>query len=555
MLQLLHIRDFVIVDEAHISFDAGFSVLSGETGAGKSILVDALSLALGARAEQGFIREGAQRTEISATFAPTPAVQQWLDTHDFNNEDELILRRTIDRNNRSRAYINGTPTPLTQLRSLTALLVDIHGQHAHQSLLDPRTHAALLDEQGQQQHLAKKTAHAWQHWQGLLRKLQQAQTEQAQTQEQLEHLNWQLEQLDKLALAENEWQQLTEEHQRLAHAHTLLDELSEALRLLEGEGAMSDDSSYAQSLLHQANQHVQAGLAHDAQLENIVQSLTSAHIACTEAISDLNSYLSSIEVDPARLQDIDARMAQAFTLARRFHCEPNELPAKQQALLDEQAQLQARTDIKQLEKQCQAAEQDFMKQAQQLSQARQKTASWLGQAVTELMQELAMQGGVFEVQLRPCPAYAGGLEQVEFLVAGHPGVQPAALAKVASGGELARISLALSVIASKATRVPTLIFDEVDAGIGGAVAEVVGRLLAELGKRHQVLCVTHLAQVAARAAHHFEVSKALSAGATVSTIKTLDAAQRIDEIARMLGGIQITQTTKEHAREMLGSNQ
>src|SRR5690625_4734187 len=552
MLQLLHIRNFVIVDEAHISFQEGFSVFSGETGAGKSILIDALSLALGARAEQGFIRQGAERAEITATFSLTPAVQAWLDEHDLDVEDELILRRTIGHLNRSRAFINGTPTPLNQLRALTSLLVDIHGQHAHQNLLNAQTHAQILDEQGQHQELAAQTRQAWQHWQQHRQRLKQAQTEQSRAHEQLEQLQWQIEQLESLSLADNEWAQLTQEQQRLAHAHTLLDQLSLALNLLEGDRSADGLGPSAQSSLFQAEQHVQEVLPHDDRLQNVSQSLTSAHIACTEAISDLNSYISNIEIDPARLEEVDARMAQAFDLSRRFNCTPDELPAKYQSLCDEREQLEQNLDIEALEKKCQAAEQAFNQQAEQLSRARQQTATWLAEQVTQSMQELAMEGGRFEVQLTPCSPYAGGLEQVEFLVAGHAGSPPAPMAKVASGGELARISLALSVIASRATRVPTLIFDEVDTGIGGAVAEVVGRLLAQLGERHQVLCVTHLAQVAARAGHHFEVSKKTQDDHTISTITALDEPQRIDELARMLGGIEITPTTREHAREMLG---
>ncbi len=551
MLQLLHIRNFVIVDEAHISFQQGFSVFSGETGAGKSILIDALSLALGARAEQGVIRQGAERAEITATFSLTPTVQDWLHTHELEADEELILRRVIGHNNRSRAYINGTPTSLNQLRELSTLLVDIHGQHAHQNLLNTHSHAHILDEQGQHQELAQQTRHAWQQWQHHQQRLNTAQHEQQQAKEQLEQLQWQIDQLEALDLAENEWEELTEEQQRLAHAHTLLDRLSLALALLEGEGHTAHTTS-AHHALFQAEQYVQEALEHDKRLHNICQSLTSAHIACTEAISDLNSYLSNIDIDPARLQEVDARMTQAFELARRFHCAPEELPAKYQDLCAQRDQLTQHLDLETLKEQCQAAEQNFLHHAQQLSQARRTTAAWLSKQVTQSMQQLAMEGGQFEVRLTPCPAHAGGLEQVEFLVAGHAGSPPAPLAKVASGGELARISLALSVIASHATRVPTLIFDEVDTGIGGAVAEVVGRLLAQLGTRHQVLCVTHLAQVAARATHHFQVSKKTHKEHTLSTITALTEQQRIDEVARMLGGIEITPTTREHAREMLG---
>jgi len=549
MLELLHIRNFVIVDEAHIHFHSGFSVFSGETGAGKSILIDALSLALGARAEQGFVREGAERTEITAIFTAGPSVRQWLDDQGMSADAELILRRTIDANNRSRAFINGTPTTLGQLRNLSALLVDIHGQHAHQSLLRTSTHADLLDEQGQHQSLAQATRTAWRDWQSLQQKLTEARERQAQVQTQLEHLEWQIEQLQALDLAADEWEQMTAEHDRLAHAQTLMDELSQALELLESSNPA------ASSLLHQANQHVEKAQAHDPALGNINQNLTTAHIACTEAISELNSYLSAVEMDPARLHSLEQRMSQAFDLARRFDCQPEELPQIYTDLQEQYENLQDTLDIEALSSRCAQAKQSFYDQAQKLSAARQKTASYLTTQVTATMQELAMEGGRFEVRLKECPPYAGGCEQVEFLVAAHAGSRPGPLAKVASGGELARISLALSVIASEATRVPTLIFDEVDTGIGGAVAEVVGRLLAELGQKHQVLCVTHLAQVAARAAHHYQVSKHTHKAQTLSKIQQLETAQRVDELARMMGGLTITHTTKKHAREMLGLDQ
>lgn len=547
MLQLLHIRDFVIVDEAHIEFNDGFSVFSGETGAGKSILIDALSLALGARAEQGFIRQGATRAEINAVFHAPATAQAWLQEQGIEQEESIILRRVIDHNNRSRAFINGTPSPLNQVRDLAALLVDIHGQHAHQSLLNHHTHAHILDAQGQHQTLARSTRQAWQNWQKLRRALDEAQAQQEQAHEQLEQLSWQIEQLETLNLAPNEWTQLTQEHERLAHAHTILEELAEAKSLLDDE----QSGQSTRRLLHQAHQHVQTVLRHDERLLNIVQNLASAQIACDEAISELNSYLSAIEIDPMRLSELDQRMAQAFELARRFHCDPEALTDKYQELLELQAQLHERLDLDKLLKQCHAAQQEFEQLAQKLTAARQKIAKKLGQQVTQTMQELAMEGGQFAVQLTPCAPHAGGHEQVEFLVAGHAGARPAPLAKVASGGELARISLALVVIAHAAEQVPTLIFDEVDTGIGGAVAEIVGRLLAQLGKRHQVLCVTHLAQVAANAQHHYQVSKKQVGKQTLSAIQALDPKQRVDELARMLGGIEITTTTRQHAQELL----
>ena len=555
MLRSLHLRDFVIVDESHIEFEAGFTVFSGETGAGKSILIDALSLALGARSDAAVVRQQAERADITATFEPSPAAISWLQEHDFlsnpvtNNDDdnELILRRVIDAQGRSRAYINGTPSTVTLLRELGALLVDIHGQHAHQSLLNPQSHYAILDTQGQHLALSQQVTAAWQLWQQADQAYQEATNSAANHAQELELLDWQIQQLSDLGLAADEWESLNQEHQRLAHAQSLLDHAGTSLNLLE------HDEAGALHHINGALQHLQAVLKHDPSLEAICQTLESAQIACTETVSDLNSYVSNVELDPERLAHIDQRLSTAFNLARKHHCEPEELPQQLESLLERQSRLQESVDTEALLLQSQQAQKQYEKLAEQLSQARQSTSQMLSEQVTQAMQQLSMTGGQFLVQLSPCAPSAHGNEKVEFLVAGHPGVPPAPLAKVASGGELARISLALSVIASEAARVPTLIFDEVDSGIGGAVAQVVGKLLHQLGQRHQVLCVTHLPQVAACGDTHFEVSKANQQQQTVSKIQQLDAKARVEEVSRMLGGINITTTTREHAKEMLAA--
>lgn len=547
MLRSLLLRDFVIVDQSQIEFDSGFTVFSGETGAGKSILIDALSLALGGRGDSNVIRQGAERTEILATFNSNPVIADWLAAHDLVNEDELILRRIIDLQGRSRAYINGTPCTVSQLRELGAQLVDIHGQHAHQSLLNPQSQYAILDTQGQHIDLSQQVSKAWQSWQQSLQSYEAALQSNQSYQQELELIDWQIQQLQELQLGEGDWELLTQEHQRLAHAQSLLDSTGQALYGLESDEGALQQLNHALHQLHSV-------LNHDPRLHNIYQTLESAQIACAETISDLNSYLSNIELDPERLEYINQQMSTVFNLARKYKCEPEALPLLLESLLQRQQQLQLSIDIDALLKQLEAAQSTYHSLAQKLSQARQKTSQKLSTQVTQAMQQLSMQGGQFVVHLTPCSPSAHGDEKVDFLVAGHAGVQPAALAKVASGGELSRISLALSVIASQAARVPTLIFDEVDSGIGGAVAEVVGRLLHELGLRHQVLCVTHLPQVAAFGDTHYLVSKQTDNSTTVSKIQRLDASQRIEEISRMLGGIEITSTTRQHAKEMLGIN-
>ncbi|TGV06559.1 DNA repair protein RecN [Alcaligenaceae bacterium 429] len=546
MLRSLHIRDFVIVDEALIDFEGGFTVFSGETGAGKSILIDALSLLLGARGDTRVIREGCEKTDLSAHFDLDDDIREWLKNNDLEDGEDLLLRRVIDTQGRSRAYINGTAATLGQLREVGEHLVDIHGQHAHQSLLKSANQYALLDSQGGHLELSKQVATAWNTWQSLQQRLRQAQEQSAGLQAEREKLQWQYDELQTLALQPGEWEQTGVEHQRLAHAQSLLDGATRALNLLDGE------DQAAQRALFSATQEITKLLHHDpAALQPILDTLESARIASSEAISDLNSYVSAVELDPDRLSVLEERMADIFSMARKYRCEPEELLALFESITQQLEQLTEDADLEQLEAKVAQAKANYDTIATQLSAARARTSKQLSQQVSQAMQELSMQGGQFAVELSACKPSAHGNEQVEFLVAGHAGVRPAPLAKVASGGELARISLALAVIASQAAQVPTLIFDEVDTGIGGAVAEVVGKLLRELGQRHQVLCVTHLPQVAAQGQHHLQVSKRSQDGQTRSHIQALDSNARVEEISRMLGGIAITDTTRQHAKEML----
>jgi DNA repair protein RecN (Recombination protein N) len=546
MLRTLHIRDFVIVDQAEIPFEPGFTVFSGETGAGKSILIDALSLALGARTDAGVIREGRPRADVSAVFDAPDTLQGWLREHEIDtDEGTLILRRVVDTQARSRAFVNGLPVTLAQLRELAEHLVDIHGQHAHQSLLKPASQRSLLDDQGGHQALAGDVRQAWQAWQQADKALRAATQNAEQLQQERERLEWQVAELGRLNLRDGEWEQVSSSHNRLAHAQALQEGASQALAALDGEEAS------AQQCLGAAEHQLKTLVRHDAQLQGILEAIASARIAAGEAASDLNNYLDRLELDPDSLARAEQRVSAIFEAARKFRVEPDELVALHQSLHEQLQATQDAHDIPALTERVAAARAAYDTAAARLSDARRKAGKALARQVTKAMQTLAMQGGRFDVSLGPSDPGAHGNESVEFLVAAHEGVTPRPLAKVASGGELARLSLALSVIASQAARVPTLIFDEVDSGVGGAVAEVVGRLLKELGKRHQVLCVTHLPQVAARGAQHYEVRKSTTGGNTFSVIRALDQQGRVDELARMLGGLTITDTTRKHAREML----
>ncbi|AZR95066.1 DNA repair protein RecN [Bordetella trematum] len=546
MLRTLHIRDFVIVEQTEIHFGAGFTVFTGETGAGKSILIDALALTLGERGDAGMLREGATRADITAIFDTPPHLQAWLAERELEPCEELSLRRVIDAQGRSRAFINGLPATVTQLRELGESLVDIHGQHAHQSLMRPDAQRDLLDAHGGHQALRQNVAQAWKAWRTLARQLETSEQDAESLAAERERLQWQVDELQRLNLAPGEWETLQADHSRLSHAQSLLDDASQILDALDGE----HDS--ALSRLNAAGHRLQQMQRHDGSgLKTIAEELESARIAMSEAVSDLNNYLSRIELEPERLNAAEARLSAVFETARKFRCDAEQLPELQHSLTEQLAQLQAAGDIEALREQTRQAQERYDAAARALSQARRKIARDLSEQVTRAMQTLSMSGGRFEAAVNEGAASAQGSDNVEFLVAGHAGSTARALGKVASGGELSRISLALSVIASRAARVPTLIFDEVDSGVGGAVAEVVGKLLRELGARHQVLCVTHLPQVAACGNHQFRVSKHESGGVTRSHITPLDESERIEEVARMLGGITITSTTRDHAREML----
>ncbi|CAM3013609.1 MULTISPECIES: DNA repair protein RecN [Janthinobacterium] len=553
MLHTLSIRDFVIVDTIELEFSAGFSVLTGETGAGKSILIDALTLALGGRGDASVVREGAAKADITADFSVSEVAQAWLVAHEFANDDGgALLRRVIDNAGRSKAYINGIPATAAQLRELGDMLVDIHGQHAHQSLLKSEAQRALLDgqatarEAGAEQD-ARQVAALHKRWRALVRQREEFETNAANVLYERERLEWQVGELEKLAAKPGEWTDITNEHSRLSHAASLLEGAQEALSTI----SESEDHPIV-SQLSALNQKLGKLVSVDAELQPIVDLIESSRIQLQESVYALNNYLDRVELDPERLHQLDARMEAMHSTARKFRVTPEELPEEHAKLSEKLQHLADASDIEGLLRQEAKIEAEYRGVAERLSDTRRAAALELGHAVTRAMQELSMTGGSFEIALHPCEPAAHGLEQVEFLVAGHAGTAPRSLAKVASGGELARIALAISVITSHATTTPTLIFDEVDSGIGGAVAEVVGRLLKRLGQGRQVLCVTHLPQVASQANQHFQVAKStLDNGKTASRIDMLDAKARVEEVARMLGGLEITATTRKHARELL----
>lgn len=549
MLRRLFIRDFIIVDRLELDFEAGFGVLTGETGAGKSILVDALSLALGERADASVVRAGAERAEVVAEFdvAAGSALEAWLRANDFEADGGLMLRRVVDAGGRSRAYLNGLPTTLAQLKEAAESLADIHGQHAHLSLLKPEVQRRLLDVQAGQSDLARNVAVAHQEWRRRVEARERAEQDMAAVLREREILEWQVKELDALGFSADAWAEENAEHRRLAHGAALIEGVEAALNLLqEGDAA-------AGNLLDLAAARLAHLTEHDEALTEPVELLEGARIQLAEAVHALSRYQQRLDLDPGRLAELDGRIEAVTAAVRKHRISPEELPellTNQRERLDELCQSADPELLAAREAEAWSA---YEKLAKKLSAGRRKAGEALAKAVTESMQVLAMAGGVFEVALlaQEAPA-AYGLETVEFRVAANVGQLPRALAKVASGGELSRIGLAIQVIASQANEAPTLIFDEVDVGIGGGVAETVGRLLRQLGRERQVLCVTHLPQVAAQADWQWSVSKETRDAVTVSHITPLDRDGRIEEIARMLGGLRITDATRGNARELLG---
>lgn len=548
MLRRIALRDFVIVRELELELAGGFSVLTGETGAGKSILVDALQLALGARADSSVVREGAARAEITAEFDLPGSLAAWMQEAGFESDDQLLVRRSVDNQGKSRAWINGSPATATQLRELADHLVDIHGQHAWQSLTRADAVRALLDGYAGVDTQAMRDA--WQQWRAAGRQLAEARAAQDSLQRERERLAWQIGEVDKLAPGADEWDDLNASHTRLANAQSLIEAAQGTIDALQGEeGSATRTLAKARSLL-QAQEHVEPAF------REMVEVIASSLAQVEDAAHSLHTYLRKTELDPQRLAELDGRMSLWMSLARRYRRTPPELPGLLASWKEELAKLDAAADLAALEAAEKQAREAYLAQAHAVAKARAKAAPRLAKAVTAAMQGLGMQGGRFEVQLQALEEpQQSGLEEVAFLVAGHAGSTPRPVGKVASGGELSRIALAIAVTTSRLGTAQTLIFDEVDAGVGGAVAETVGRLMKQLGRDRQVLAVTHLPQVAACADHHLVVAKQSDAKGPSSTVAPVQGEHRVAEVARMLGGERLSGTTLAHAKEMLAGAQ
>ncbi len=549
MLRALTIRDFVIVKRVDLELGPGFNVLTGETGAGKSILVDAIELLVGGRADAACVREGAERAELAAEFdlaADSPLVA-WLQAHGLEGDaGSILLRRSVDRGGRSRAFVNGHAATLTQLKEAGESLVDIHGQHAHQSLLRTASQRALLDAFGEAEPLAQACAEAHRDWRRLEALLAEAETQHARLEQERALLEAQRAELARLAPREGEWEALAGEHGRLANAASLLEGAQAAVDALsEADGALAPQ-------LAALAERLRALCAHDAALEPVCEMLEGAQAQADEAARTLRRYASRLELDPAALREVEARIEALHTAGRKYRVAPAALPALATTLETRAAELQRSADPDALRRELDAAQTRLLQAAKKLSAKRKRAAQTLGEAVSEGMQGLAMAGGRFAVRLEPLETVsAAGAETVAFEVAAHPSLPLRPLARVASGGELSRISLAIQLVVRRYSPVETLVFDEIDTGIGGGVADTVGRSLRRLGAGRQVLCVTHLPQVAAQGEAQWSVRKREQRGAVEVDVEPLDRPARVEELARMLGGAKITATTRKHAAELL----
>ena len=552
MLTNLQVRDFAIVDQITVEFLPGMTVLTGETGAGKSILVDAVGLVLGERGGSQLVRAGAKRAEFSAEFdvSKLPAVRDWLEEHALDQDDECLLRRVIGADGRSRAFINGNPTPVQQLKTLGELLLDIHGQHFHQSLGRRSIQRDLLDHFGGLLPQRKKTEHAYKTWQTLRQRLQELQDADANRESRLDLLAFQLQELVSLGVSSGEFEALQSERQILQNSGRLAEGVSNALNSL-----YDDDASNANNALADASRAVANLVVYDDQLQPVIDMLETASIQISEATESLRRYGESIDMDPARRDWVEERLDAISAIARKHRVEPTQLADLCDRLGAEHEEIvHAEERGKELEMEVAAAESDYRKLALALSKSRTKAARKFSTDVTDAMSGLGMPDGKFVISLTELAAEdarSWGIDDIEFLISANPGQPPMPLSRVASGGELSRMSLSVQVIASSCSAIPTMIFDEVDSGVGGGVAEMVGQRLRELGHHRQVLCVTHLPQVASLADQHFRISKVTDGKATRTRVNSLGKEERIEELARMLGGVEITQKTIAHAAEML----
>jgi DNA repair protein RecN (Recombination protein N) len=549
MLRSLTIRDFVIVDSLELDFDGGFTALTGETGAGKSIMIDALSLALGMRADGNVVRVGQARAEIAAEFDLTvaPASRQWLIDNDLADDDAniCIFRRVLDASGRSKSFINGTSVTLSQARDLAERLIDIHGQHEHQTLLKRDSQLTLLDDFAGNGTLLDMLATKHATWSQLASTRAAREANEAAILREFEDLSYQISEFEKLNFSTARWEETLGDQRRLANAASLISSTDAAIN------ALSESESAALTQIDEIVVDLGQAADTDPALNEAVKLIESASVELREAVTELRHYLQKLDVDPERLANLDREISDVQEIARKFRIEPKRIPEMLQQKRDRLTSLGGGQSLDALIEQEKIAEAAYMETAKKLTKSRQTAAKKFAMEVTKSLQELAMPGGKFGVEFAPREPSANGLEACEFQVAAHEGQPLGPLAKIASGGELSRVSLAIQMMASAKGGVGTMIFDEVDAGIGGRVAEVVGRLLRALGSNHQVLAVTHLPQVAACAVNQFQVAKMSRDGVVATSITPLVAAKRVDEIARMLGGITITAATKKAAAEML----
>lgn len=551
MLLQLNLRDFVIVSHLTLDFQSGFSALTGETGAGKSILIDAIALLLGAKTDTSFIRQGCNRTILNAEFSIAQSLQHFLNENDLENKDDaqtLLIRRVIEKNGKSRAYVNENNVSLTTLKNIGEFLVDIHGQHAHQSLLKPQIQRELLDSEAALNEEVLNLKNLYKTWQTARQNLQTAQNKAQLLDRERERLTWQKEDLELLAAKPKEWEELENEEKRLSHAAQFLETIHFARNLLfEAENPL-------EKTLRQIHHRFESLAELDSTFAEIEALFSSIENEVWEIKTQLERAENRASLDPERLNIVNNRLADFLQTARKYRIAPETLPEFYNATLKELENLEALSDLESLEKKVLESESAYFQAAKALTEKRKSAAKRMSLAITQSLKDLAMGGTEFSVTIQPLESPAAfGLENVEFLI-GYKGGELKPLAKIASGGELSRISLAIQVFLSSASTVPTLIFDEVDVGIGGAVAEIVGRLLRKIAENKQILCVTHLPQVAARAHHQWQVKKAEVNGEILSSIALLDAESRKQEIARMLGGVDLTEITLAHAQELLNDD-
>ncbi len=553
MLVALNVKDFAIITSSSLELHSGMTTLTGETGAGKSILLGALGLVLGDRASPGAVRDGAERAEISAVFDVSGVKDaiEWLNDHSMDQDDECILRRVVSKDGKSRAFINGSPVTLRNLKELGRLLVNIHGQHDHQLITSPDKQRDILDDFGECQKLIKNVNDVWQDWNKTNRLITTAQERLQARGDRLDTLRYQIQEFEKLSIESIDLAAIDLEHRRLANATELGDLSGNAMNLLQ------DDPKSVLSQITQIEKTVVKLLSHDNTTAEVAELISSARIQLEEAVDTLRQYSHGIEPQPQRLNELDGILSSAHQLAKKHQVDTSELTAYAQKLTDEFNELESMDEsVESLNKDLEKITKQYNTAAKKLTSKRRKAAAQIEDYLTDAMQTLGMKGGKFAIECNSKPTdtpSATGLDHVLFNVSANPGAAPRPMSDVASGGELSRLSLAVQLITSERNRVPTLIFDEVDTGVGGGVAETVGQQLRKLGDRCQVLCVTHLPQVAAQGHYHVKVSKQSSDNKTLAESRTLTDDESLEEIARMLGGVKITKRTLAHAKEMLAA--